>query len=80
MKLSDYFKKFSINKKKLMEINNYMHNTTDIAPIVMSMFHKYRICDLYAFMYNFISNVISENIVLTGSWALKIFQIQNFIF
>lgn len=77
--LGRFKKKYYIDAKKHEKINNYMGNKNR-ASIVNVVFYKRYIYKKYAFVYNIISTIVSGDIVLTGSWALKIYQLQNFIF
>ena len=74
-----FIKKFYIDAERLKDIGLYMHKPKK-APIVKAMIYRTNIYKVYAFMYNIMSSVISENIVITGSWGLKIYQLKNFIF
>lgn len=78
-------KKFIPTKKEISDAILYLGKTWFLrAPIVNVLFHDddemFQILMSWVNMYNIMCTIVNENIYVFGSWALKMFQVQNFIF
>ena len=80
---------FVPNDEELLEARNYLHQPAFLRAPIVNLFlnggcssghDMYHTLTLWVFMYNFMCHITNKEVVVFGSWALKMFQVRNFVF